>query len=134
MNEKPYYRFSVFLADETPEGRMIKKQSIGHAYLPEGHATYNLYLYTFQNQPFYIIPSRDDQKKVLVMTREINPQRTKKYLWHKIGEGNILAPQGVMKLTFDLFEAPIYVSLFPDENLRPIQPTKTNPNLKKETL
>ena len=111
-----HLEFSVYLAEEQ-SGQFIKKQTVGIAYLPHRHVTYHLHLYTFMNESFYILPSKISASKVTLMTRERGKGYFQRYIWHPVGTGEILSSIGVMKLKFDLFGPPIYMSLYPEEHI-----------------
>src|SRR5665647_161040 len=105
-----FYRFRVFVKDT--EGR---KQSVGMAYLREGQNMYTVRLWTFMNEKFFLLPSKDDPTKYLVMTREPNksPHPKTKYFWNIVGNAKANASQSVLELNFDLFDKKIYLSIFP---------------------
>jgi hypothetical protein len=105
-----YNRFEVY-QDAKP-----KKRVVGSAYHREGEGLITLRLWTFVQEKFYVIISKADPTKYLVMTREENhnPRNTNKYFWHIVGSGVVDSKNGVVKLHFDLFDTPIFMSLHPD--------------------
>ena len=108
-----FYRFQVFVKDSTGN-----KRTIGAAYLQEGQAIYTLRLWTLLNEKFFLLPSKEDPTKYLVMTREPNNSQltTNKYFWNIVGSAKANAAQSVLELSFDIFEKTIYVSIFPENS------------------
>jgi hypothetical protein len=91
---------------------------VGMAYLKEGQNMYTLRLWTFVNEKFYLIPSKTEPMKYLVMTREPNksPQAKNKYFWNIVGNGNVDSTLGAIKLDFDLFSKTVYVNIHPEKS------------------
>jgi hypothetical protein len=105
-----YSRFEVF---QNP-GK--DKRVVGSAYLREGDSLITLRLWTMMNEKFYVLLSKQDPSKYLVMTREENrnAKSSNKYFWHIVGSGNVDSKNGIVQLNFDLFEKPVLMSLHPD--------------------
>jgi hypothetical protein len=118
LESKSFYRFSLFQGDTNSEDKIEKKKTLGMAYLKEGQNTYTLRLWTFIDTRFYLIQNRTDASKYLILTRELNksPNAKTKYFWNIIGNGQADSVKGVLKLSFDLFERPIYMNLFPESS------------------
>lgn len=111
-----FYRFQVFVKDA--EGT---KRTVGIAYLQEGQTIYTVRLWTFLNEKFFLLPSKDDPKKYLVMTREPNNSSNSgnKYFWNIVGSAKANASQSVLELNFDILEKKIYLSIFPEISSTP---------------
>ncbi len=115
-NNGQFFRFQVFQGDLTI--RLTKTKSVGMAYLKEGQNTITLRLWTLVNEKFYILPSKTDSTKYLVMTREPNknPSNKNKYFWNIVGNGEANSLLGVITLHFDLFDKPIYMNIHPESS------------------
>ncbi len=115
-NVPTYYRFQIFLKEEN----RIKK-TIGMAYLREGQTMYTLRLWTFLDEKFFLLPSKDDHTKYLLMTREPNktPLSKNKYFWNIVGNAKANIAQTVIELNFDLLDKKIYLSVFPETSSHP---------------
>ncbi len=112
-----FYRFQVVLGNESSAG-FEKTKTIGMAYLKEGQSTYTLRLWTLLNDRFYVIPSKHDPAKYLVMTREPNknPNGKNRYFWNIVGNGVALSSLGYIRFEFDLFDKPIYMAIYPESS------------------
>lgn len=110
-----FYRFQIFTQGSE------KKNTVGMAYLKEGQTIYTLRLWTFLDDKFFMLPSKDDSTKYLLMTREPNKSQSSKnkYFWNIVGNAKADSVKGVMELNFDLFEKKIYMSIFPEESATP---------------
>lgn len=111
-----FYRFQVFVKDSAGT-----KRTIGVAYLQEGQTIYTLRLWTLLNEKFFLLPSKEDPTKYLVMTREPNNSQltTNKYFWNIVGSAKANAAQSVLELSFDIFEKTLFVSIFPETSSSP---------------
>ncbi len=116
QNKDQYFRFQVLQGDVGADGKIKKTKSVGMAYLKDGQSTYTIRLWTFVNEKFYLIPSKNDSSKYLVMTREPNKSLTakNKYFWNIVGNGVADSALGVIKLDFDLLNKSIYLSIHPE--------------------
>lgn len=105
-----YNRFEVF------QNSGKSKRVVGSAYLREGDSLITLRLWTMMNEKFFVLLSKADPSKYLVMTREENrnTKSTNKYFWHIVGSGIVDSKNGIVQLNFDLFDKPIFMSLHPD--------------------
>jgi len=111
--QKPqFYRFQVFVNGSE------KKNKIGMAWLKEGQKIYTIKLWTFLSGKFFLLPSKEDQTKYLIMTREtVKAEKSKKkYHWNIVGNAKANPANGVIELYFDLFGKTIYMSIYPDES------------------
>lgn len=106
-----FYRFKVFVKDSEGTNRCV-----GMAYLQEGQTIYTLRLWTFLNEKFFLLPSKDDPKKYLVMTREPNNTSSggNKYFWNIVGSAKANASQTTLEINFDVFEKKFYVNIIPE--------------------
>jgi hypothetical protein len=113
-----FFRFQVIQGDLDQNGKIKRNKSVGMAYLKDGQNTYTLRLWTFVNEKFYLIPSKTDSSKYLVMTRELNknPQAKNKFFWNIVGNGVADSALGVITLQFDLLSKPIYVGIHPENS------------------
>jgi hypothetical protein len=110
-----FYRFQVFTQGTE------KKNTVGMAYLKEGQTIYTLRLWTFLEDKFFMLPSKDDSTKYLLMTREPNKSQSSKnkYFWNIVGNAKADSSKGVVELNFDLFGKKIYMNIFPEESATP---------------
>lgn len=112
------FRFDVFKGVTDDSGKIHKLKSVGNGYLIEGCKTYTIYLKTFLNDVFYLLP---EQKKLtnadyVILTREPSQNPSRKYFWNNIGDGCLLSGEnsGLLQLNWDLFGVPdIYLNLYP---------------------
>ena len=112
----PFYRFQLFQGDIKNDGKIEKNKTVGMAYLKEGQGTYTLRLWTFVENRFYLIQNKTDASRYVLLTRELNksPNPKSKFYWNIVGNGHVETTIGVIRLQFDLFERPIYMSVFPE--------------------
>ncbi len=112
IQEPKFYRFKVFANGNE------KKDTVGMAWLKEGQRIYTIKLWTFLSEKYFLLPSKEDQTKYLIMTRE--PVRAanskKKYYWNIVGNAKANPTNGVIELHFDLLGKTTYMSLYPDES------------------
>lgn len=112
VNETATYdRYEVF---QNLDGK--SKRVVGSAYHRQGENLITLRLWMMMNERFYVLLSKADPSKYLVMTREENrnSKSSNKYFWHIVGSGVVDSKNGIVKLQFDLFDKPIFMSLHPD--------------------
>lgn len=116
IESSQFYRFQLFQGDVTETGKIERTKTVGMAYLKEGQGTYTLRLWTFVSERFYLIQSKTDASRFVLLTRELNkhPKPKSKFYWNIVGNGQSETTSGVIKLQFDLFERPIYMSIFPE--------------------
>lgn len=111
--QKPqFYRFQVFVNGNE------KKNIVGMAWLKEGQKIYTIKLWTFLSEKFFLLPSKEDQTKYLIMTREpVKAEKSKKkYHWNIVGNAKANPANGVIELYFDLLGKTIHMSIYPDES------------------
>lgn len=115
-NTPKFFRFQVFT-----KGTEDKKRVVGMAYLKEGQNMYTVRLWTFLDLKFYLLPSKEDASKYLIMTREPNkaPSSKNKFHWNIIGNAKASSKDGFMEMDFDLFEKKVCMNLFPESTATP---------------
>lgn len=115
LKETKFYRFQVFVQGTE------KKNTVGMGYLKEGQNIYTLRLWTFLEDKFFLLPSKEDPTKYLLMTREPNKSSSSKnkYFWNIVGNAKTDSSKGVIEMNFDLFDKKIYMSIFPEESATP---------------
>src|SRR3989338_7396091 len=103
-----------------------KKRSHGIAWLIEGHKTFTIKLFTFMNEKFFLLPTKEDPAKYVLMTREpTKSAKTKgKYHWNVIGNGVANSTQGCVEINLDLLGTKICMNLHPEES----KPKLAGPN------
>lgn len=118
MKPTKFYRFQLFVEGADTSS---KKKTVGMAYLKDGQGIYTLRLWTLLEDKFFLLPSRDDSSKYLLMTREPNKSSSSKnkYFWNIVGNAQVLSAKNVIELNFDLLEKKIYMSIFPEESASP---------------
>ncbi len=121
-----FYRFPVFTVDN---GK--KDKTVGMAYLRDGQGIYSLRLWMFLEDKFFLLPSREDSSKFLLMTREINKNNSSqnKFFWNIVGNAKADIKKGMIELNFDLLEKKIFMSLYPDESVNPFGKTAPDEGL-----
>ncbi len=112
LKEPQFYRFQVFVNGNE------KKDTVGMAWLKEGQKIYTIKLWTFLSEKYFLLPSKEDPTKYLIMTREpVKSTNTrKKYHWNIVGNAKANPSNGVIELYFDLFEKKTFMSIYPDES------------------
>ena len=115
LKETKFYRFQVFTQGAE------RKNIVGMAYLKEGHNIYTLRLWTLLEDKFFLLPSKEDSTKYLLMTREPNKSNTSKnkYFWNIVGNARADSSMGVIEMSFDLFDKKVYINIFPEESATP---------------
>ncbi len=113
-----FYRFQVYTGTLDDNGAVKKEKSVGFATLKEGQDMYSVKLWTFPQEKYYLIPTKDDPTKILIMTREEKKapsQNNRKYNWSIVGNGTVISQKGVAFLDFDLLPLSIFMSIYPDK-------------------
>lgn len=110
-----FYRFQLFVQGTE------KKNTVGMAYLKEGQSIYTLRLWTFLDDKYFLLPSKEDSTKYLLMTREPNKsaKSKNKYFWNIVGNAKADSAKGVIEMNFDLLDKKIYMSIYPEESATP---------------
>ena len=116
--QSQFYRFQVFQGEAEPSGRVVKKKSVGTAYLRDGQDIFTLRLWMFSLERYYLVSNKSDASKYLVMTREPNksPTAKNKYFWNIVGNGKVDSVRGVIEIAFDLLSEPIYMNIHPESS------------------
>lgn len=114
LTESQFVRLEAFRMEG--EAGAEKKRIVGSASTRKGDTIINLRLFTLVNENFYVVVSKEDPEKYLVMTREqnLNPRNPNLYRWHIVGQGKTYPGGRIVQLNFDLFDKPIYLKLEPD--------------------
>lgn len=118
-DQESYYRFAVFLAKQAQE-KISKGKTVGMAYLRNGQQMYTLKLWMHSLEKYFLLPSKDDSSKYLIMTREPNRNANakNKYFWNIVGNAKSLSDEGMIELRFDLLHETLYMSFFPEPSAR----------------
>lgn len=117
--EKPRsFRFDIFKGSRDAEGKVTKMKSVGAAQLSEGYKTYTLYLKTFLNDVFYVLPDQKPARQAdfVILTREPSRNPARKYFWNNVGHATLLTGEnsGLLKLSWDMLGCEdIYLNLYP---------------------
>jgi len=111
-----FFRFQVFVKEEAGQ-----KRTVGMAYLREGQGMYTVRLWTFIDEKFYLLQTKEDPTKYLIMTRELNkyPNAKNKYFWNIVGNAKSNNAQTTLELNFDLIEKKIFLNIIPEKSQRP---------------
>ena len=112
------FRFDVFKGAIDSESKVHKEKSVGSAILAEGCKTYSVYLKTFLNDVFYLLPekTKESGKDFVILTRETSKNLNRKYFWNNVGTGVLLTNEnsGLLKLNWDMLGVEdIYLNLYP---------------------
>lgn len=112
------FRFKILKGEKLQDGRIEKSHQAGVATLLEGQQNYTLHIYMLQSEQFFLVPYKENPERYYIMTRRPtkNPNRKAKYSWNIVGQGKVNCRQGCIELYFDLFNVPLYMSIFPQEN------------------
>lgn len=118
QTQSQFHRFGIFTGRFDTEGELRKEKTVGFALMREGQDMYSLKLWTFPQEKYYLIPTKDDPSKILIMTREKKkvPTENRKYNWSIVGNGNVYNQKGVTQLDFDLLPQPIFMNVQADPN------------------
>lgn len=127
--EPRYLRFDVFKGEKDAEGKIQKTKSVGVAFKPKDSTTFNLYLKTFTQEVFYLMPECMDMSRgdYTILTRVPSHFPNRKYFWNSVGEGWYLKGpnKGLMHLKWDMLGVDdIFLCLTPEVRPDPIPPKK----------
>jgi hypothetical protein len=111
-----FFKFQLFVRPE--EG---KTKSVGTAFLEDGNIRYTIKLWSLINEKFYLLPTEQDSRKFILMTRELNRSENPKtkYHWNVIGSAKANEAQTELEISFDIFERKIYLNMIPVETFNP---------------
>lgn len=114
--QSEFHRFQVFHGTKNENNNVTKSRTVGMAYLRSGQDMYTLRLWTFLNEKFFLLPSKKEAGRYLVMTREPtkNPNSKTKYFWNIVGNARVDSSAMCLEIEFDLFEKRVYMNLFPE--------------------
>lgn len=119
------FRFDIFKGKIVADGSVVKTRNVGHAYLRSGKHAYKVKLFGALHERFVIVPTKENSDKYSILTKEEvqTLDKGKRTYWNVVGDAEILSPQGVMKLDFDLYGNPLYMNLYPSNtgNVLPYQ-------------
>jgi hypothetical protein len=109
------FRFEIFKGKIASDGSFIKTRTVGHAYLRTGKHAYKVKLFGALGERFIVVPSDDDIDQYRILTKEEVQTKDKgsRTYWNVVGDGEVLSEQGLLKLDFDLYGKPLYMSLYP---------------------
>lgn len=109
------FRFEIYKGKLASDGSFVKTRVAGHAYLSSGKHAYKVKLFTLTQDRFVIVPGEasSDHYKILTMDEVQTKDRGKRTYWNVVGDAEILSQANVIKLKFDLFGEPLFMSLFP---------------------
>lgn len=116
---QPAPKFSRFQVYTIEKGQ--KSKTVGMAYLKEGQNIYTLRLWTFLNDKFFLLQSKEDRSKYMVMTREPSksPTSKNKFFWNIVGNAIAKPTEGALEINFDLIDKKVYMNLYPEESATP---------------
>lgn len=119
------FRFEVFKGRIASDGTFSKVRTVGHAYLRTGKHAYKAKLFGALAERFIIVPDGENTDRYRILTKEEVQTRDKgkRTFWNVVGEGEVLSQQGLLRLDFDLYGKPLYMSLYPSNagNVLPFQ-------------
>jgi hypothetical protein len=110
-----FFKFGIFTGHFNSEGNVQKEKSVGMAFMRKGNDSYSMKLWTFPREKYYLVPAKEDPKKILIMTREAKKVQTndRKYNWSVVGTGQVYDEKGFAQLEFDLIQQPIFMNIEP---------------------
>ena len=109
------FRFDIFKGKVASDGSFQKLRVAGHAYLRSGKHAYKVKLFTLTQDRFIIVPADNNPDLYKILTKEevVTKDKGKRTYWNVVGEAETMAGAGLMKLKFDLFGEPLYMSTYP---------------------
>lgn len=109
------FRFEIFKGKIGSDGTFLKARTVGHAYLRTGKHAYKVKLFGALSERFVIVPVEDEPNQYRILTKEEvqTKDKGKRTYWNVVGDGEVMSPQGLLKLDFDLFGKPLYMNLYP---------------------
>ena len=107
-----FYKFQLFVKNEVG-----KTKSVGTAFLEDGNIRYTLKLWSLVNEKFYLLPTEQDPRKFILMTRELNRSESPKtkFHWNVIGSALANEAQNELEIAFDILEKKIFLNMIPLE-------------------
>lgn len=112
------FRFEIYKGKVGPDGCFLKTRTAGHGYLRSGKHAYKIKLFTLNQERYVVVPTDDNpvQYKILTKDEVQTKDNGKRTYWNIVGDGEILPKSNVMKLKFDLFGEPLYMSIYPSNS------------------
>ena len=109
-------RYKVFLGDIDLSGQVTESEQVGIAFQRIGSASFKLTLWMFLNQPYLVIPTKEDQTKYNLYSLEEYISETKELrsFWNKIGTADLYG--NYLRLKFNLLDKYLFLSLFDDQS------------------
>ena len=116
LKKPDLYRFRLMQGQVSNDGKFERTKTVGMVYHVEGARNYTLKLWTFLKDRFVLMPRRNDPSQFLLLTREWNnnPSAKNKTYSNIVGNGSTDTTLGVIKIEFDLFDKPLYMSIYPE--------------------
>lgn len=126
------FRFEIFKGKIASDGSFVKARTVGHAYLRSGKHAYKAKLFGVLSERFVIVPvdGKTDRYRILTKEEVQTKDSGKRTYWNVVGDGEVLGQQGLLKLDFDLFGKPLYMSLYPS-NAGTVLPFRVAEDLKE---
>ena len=133
QNKSESFRFDIYKGKVAADGNFTKVRTAGHAYLRTGKHAYKVKIFGLLSERFLVVPLDDnpDQYKILTKEEVQTKDKGKRTYWNVVGDGEVLSQQGLLKLDFDLFGKPLYMSLYPT-NAGNVLPFNTLKNINLE--
>jgi hypothetical protein len=119
------FRFEIYIGKITANGGFVKARTVGHAFLRAGRLAYKVKLFGILSERFLIVSAGNADGHYRILTKEevqAKDQKKRTY-WNVVGDGEVLREFGLLKLDFDLFGKPLFMSLCPSNagNVLPFQ-------------
>ena len=121
------FRFEIFKGKVGADGAFAKSRTVGHGYLRTGKHAYKVKLFGALSERFVIVPVDDNPDQYRILTKEEvqTKDNGKRTYWNVVGEGEVMAGLGLLKLDFDLYGKLLYMNLYPSNtgNVLPFKAT-----------
>ena len=126
QKNKESFRFEIYKGKIAADTGFTKTRTAGHAYLSSGKHSYKVKLFALTQDRYVVVPTDSDPNQYKILTKDEvqTKDKGKRTYWNVVGDGEVLSQAGVLKLKFDLFGEPLYMSLYPSNggNVLPFQP------------
>jgi hypothetical protein len=116
-----YYRFKAFVVADEDNLASSNRHSVGMAYMRDSVDLWTLKLWTFPESRFYLLPDKNIPSRMIIFTRELKKDKdagSGKYFWNRVGSAAAIPSKDIIRLDFDLFGRPVFLSIFPEEGRR----------------
>lgn len=109
------FRFEIYKGKIAADGAFLKQRTVGHAYLRSGKHAYKAKLFGALAVRFVIVPADDQSERYRILTKEevTTKDKGKRTYWNVVGEREVISEHGLLKLDFDLYAKPLFMSLYP---------------------